>query len=68
VTKGSNLASISAHSDPTSLANDPNVDIVAVSVNVLQHSALVKPALETGKDVLVEWPLAGNLAEAEDIL
>jgi predicted dehydrogenase len=63
-----NLDSVATHGDPTALANDSNVDIVAVSVNVPLHYDLVKPALETGKDVFVEWPLARNLSEAEEML
>jgi predicted dehydrogenase len=43
------------------------VDIVAVSVNVQSHYDNIKPALEAGKDVFVEWPLARNLAEAEEL-
>jgi predicted dehydrogenase len=49
------------------LASDPNVDIVAVSVNVQSHYDNIKPALLAGKDVFVEWPLARNLAEAEEL-
>lgn len=58
---------VATYADPTAIASDPNVDIVAVSVNVPEHYALTKPALEAGKDVFVEWPLARNLAEAEEL-
>jgi hypothetical protein len=44
------------------------VDIVAVSVNVPQHYDLIRPALEAGKDVFSEWPLARNLAEADELV
>lgn len=40
------------------------MDIVAVSVNVPEHYNLIKPALQAGKDIFVEWPLARNLEEA----
>lgn len=56
------------YSDPAALASDPNVDIVAVSVNVPQHYDLIRPALEAGKDVFSEWPLARNLQEAEELV
>lgn len=61
------LDSVSTHDNPKSLANDPNVDIVAVSVNVPQHYGLIKPALEAGKDIFVEWPLAANLSDATEL-
>jgi len=61
------LDSVSTHDSPNSIAQDPNVDIVAVSVNVPLHYALIRPALEAGKDVFSEWPLARNLKEAEEL-
>ncbi|KAF2622536.1 NAD-binding Rossmann fold oxidoreductase family protein [Macroventuria anomochaeta] len=61
------LDDVATYADPSAIASDPNVDIVAVSVNVPEHYALTKPALEAGKDVFVEWPLARNLAEAEEL-
>lgn len=62
------LGDVSTHDSPASIAFDPNVDIVAVSVNVPQHYSLIKPALEAGKDVFSEWPLARNVAEAEELV
>lgn len=50
------------------LANDPEVDLVAVVVKVTDHKAAVLPALEAGKDVFVEWPLARNLEEVQEIV
>ncbi|PSR99443.1 hypothetical protein PHLCEN_2v4122 [Hermanssonia centrifuga] len=37
------------------IANDPNVDMVAVSIKVPDHLKAVTPAIEAGKDVFVEW-------------
>ncbi|KAJ8116351.1 hypothetical protein OPT61_g2204 [Boeremia exigua] len=65
--KDFSLSDAATYADPYAIASDSNVDIVAVSVNVPQHYALVKPAIEAGKDVFVEWPLARNLAEAEEL-
>lgn len=62
-----NLSNVSTYGDPESLAKDPNVDIVAVSVNVPQHYKLSKPAIEAGKDIFIEWPLGRDLAEAEEL-
>ncbi|KAH6872244.1 NAD-binding Rossmann fold oxidoreductase family protein [Alternaria rosae] len=61
------LDSASTHDSPSSVAQDPNVDIIAVSVNVPEHYALIRPALEAGKDVFCEWPLARNAEEAEEL-
>ena len=62
------LDGVTTHDNPSSIASDPNVDIVAVSVNVPQHYDLLRPALEAGKDVFSEWPLARNLSEAEKLV
>lgn len=62
------LNGVSTHESPASIAQDPNVDIIAVSVNVPQHYNLIRPALEAGKDVFSEWPLARNAAEAEELV
>jgi predicted dehydrogenase len=58
------LDGVGTHHNPSALASDPNVDIVAVSVNVPLHYDAIHSALEAGKDVFSEWPLARNVAEA----
>jgi predicted dehydrogenase len=62
------LEGVATHDSPTSIASDPNVNIVAISVNVPQHYDLIRPALEAGKDVFSEWPLARNLSEAQELV
>jgi predicted dehydrogenase len=37
------------------------------AVEVSKHYALIKPALENGKMLFCEWPLARNLAEMEEL-
>lgn len=49
------------------LANDPDVDLVVCCVRVDRHYKVMKPVLEKGKDAFVEWPLAANLKEAEEL-
>ncbi|KAI0763176.1 NAD-binding Rossmann fold oxidoreductase [Irpex lacteus] len=49
------------------LANDPNVDLVVVSVKVPDHWAAVSPALEEGKDIYVEWSPGKNFEETQRI-
>ncbi|KAL9026197.1 MAG: hypothetical protein Q9196_005099 [Gyalolechia fulgens] len=56
-----------AYSNPEDIANDPDVDLVVVSVKVTMHKQLAMPALYAKKDVFVEWPLAKGVAEAEEM-
>ena len=49
------------------LAQDPDVDLVIVTVKVTDHKAAVFPAIEAGKDVFVEWPLGKSLEETVEI-
>ena len=58
---------VKAYGDPESLANDPDVDIIVVSVNVMEHYNLAKPAVLAGKSVFCEWPLASNLAQMKEL-
>lgn len=46
------------------LVNHPEVDLVVVAVKVPRHRELIEAALNAGKAVLSEWPLALNLADA----
>jgi predicted dehydrogenase len=49
------------------LAESPDVDLVVVAVKVPFHRELVTTAIDAGKPVLCEWPLANGLAEAESL-
>src|SRR5439155_18275837 len=49
------------------LVNNPNVDVVAVTVKVPYHLQLASAALEAGKAVYCEWPLGNGLKEAETL-
>jgi predicted dehydrogenase len=46
---------------------DPTVDAVSIATPPVTHHPLVKRALEAGKHVLVEKPLATNTVEAEEL-
>lgn len=46
------------------LAGHPDVDLVVITVKVPFHLELAEAALEAGKHVLVEWPLARTTEEA----
>ncbi|WP_280335021.1 Gfo/Idh/MocA family protein [Nocardia wallacei] len=56
-----------AYADPRELAEDPGVDLVAITVKVPAHTELIRLALAAGKHVYCEWPLALHTAEAEEL-
>jgi predicted dehydrogenase len=47
---------------------DPNVDAVAITTSVSTHHGLARAALEAGKHVFVEKPMARSSAEAQDLI
>lgn len=53
--------------DVAELVTSPEVDIVAVTVKVPHHRDIVAAALDAGKHVYCEWPVANGLAEAEQL-
>lgn len=56
-----------AFGDPRKLVECADVDVVSVCVRVPAHYELVKMALDAGKHVYCEWPLARNSAEAAEL-
>jgi predicted dehydrogenase len=50
------------------LLDDPEIDAVAIATPVSTHAKLASAALEAGKHVFVEKPLAASSAEAEDLI
>ena len=53
--------------DPRALAADPDIDIVSVVVRAPNHHDVVMTALEAGKHVYCEWPLAVETRQAEEM-
>jgi predicted dehydrogenase len=56
-----------AFADAAALAGHPDVDLVVVSVKAPDHVPAVRAALDAGKHVLVEWPLAVTADQAADL-
>src|SRR5688572_5988945 len=56
-----------AYSDWREMVQSPEIDAVAVVVRVPEHYGPTRAALEAGKHVYTEWPLARSTAEAEDL-
>lgn len=51
--------------DHERLVSQPDIDVVAVTVKVPHHRALVSAALAAGKAVYCEWPLGRDLDDAQ---
>jgi predicted dehydrogenase len=56
-----------ATTDVEDIFGDPSIDAVYVSTPVSTHYQLVKGALESGKHVLVEKPLATTVDQAQEL-
>ena len=57
-----------AYEDYADLVADPNVQAVVVSVPTPMHAKVALAAIEAGKHVLCEMPLAANLAEVDQMI
>src|SRR5712692_9829885 len=55
-------------SDYAKLLTDPSVDAVALATPAVTHHQMAKAALEAGKDVLVEKPLAIDVKHGEELV
>jgi predicted dehydrogenase len=53
--------------DAAAVIADPEVDAVVIATPLFTHHGLARAALEAGKHVLVEKPLAPSIAEAEEL-
>lgn len=56
------------YTDASELLRDPTIDAVAISTPARTHFDLAHAALESGKHVLVEKPLAMSSAEARELI
>ena len=59
------------YADPAQMCADPNVEAVAIFTNTASHVDMIKIAMEAGKHVFCEKPLAENVEKclkAEEII
>jgi predicted dehydrogenase len=56
-----------AFGDSLALVSDSEIDLVAITVKVPEHRAIVLAALRAGKHIYCEWPLGCDLAETLEI-
>jgi predicted dehydrogenase len=62
-----NVPHIRCVADAAAVIGDPEVDAVAIATPIFTHHGLARAALEAGKHVLVEKPLAPSVAEAVEL-
>ncbi len=53
---------------PTVAALKGVVDAVSIAVHTVQHAAVARELMEAGIDVLIEKPVASDLAEADELI
>lgn len=56
-----------AYGDPAALAADPDIDLVLCCTRVDTHYDLIKPSIEAGKAVFVEWPLTHDITRSREL-
>ncbi|PBK78927.1 oxidoreductase [Armillaria solidipes] len=56
---------VKAYHTPGSIASDPDLDIIAVSVKTLNHVENATKVIEAGKDLFIEWPAGRGLKETK---
>ena len=61
------LDGVKVSDDARAVIADPEVDAVALATPLFTHYPLAKAALEAGKHVLVEKPMAGSVAECNEL-
>ncbi|KZP22058.1 NAD(P)-binding protein [Athelia psychrophila] len=57
----------SFHGDASGIANDKDVDLVAVSVKASAQKAVALAVIAAGKDVFIEWPAGANAQDTAEI-
>ena len=58
---------VKAYGSPQALAADPDIDLVVCITRVDVHYDTIRPSVEAGKSVYVEWPLAENSGRAKEL-
>jgi predicted dehydrogenase len=55
------------HGSSEGIANDPNIELVAVAVKAPDHKKAALPAIDARKHVFLEWPAGASLAETVEL-
>src|SRR6187397_2469137 len=59
---------IKGYTDYKHLLNGINLDAIVVAAPVKHHFSLAKAALDAGKHVMIEKPMAASAAECEELI
>lgn len=62
------MSGLDTYTDGMELINNPDIDLVDICLPTHLHSRYVIPALEAGKHVFCEKPIARNMKAAQEIL
>lgn len=61
-------AAVKAYGNPAELAKDADVDLVVCTTRVDVHYDTIRDSVAAGRDVFVEWPLAGNIEQVRELV
>ncbi|KAJ5938840.1 NAD(P)-binding protein [Penicillium verhagenii] len=61
-------STVKPYGDPDSLAADRAIDLVLCNTRVDKHLETVLPSLLSGKDVYIEWPIACNKSQIDELI
>ncbi|KAJ5945492.1 NAD(P)-binding protein [Penicillium verhagenii] len=61
-------STVKPYGDPDSLAADPAINLVLCNTRVDKHLETVLPSLLSGKDVYIEWPIASNKIQIDELI
>lgn len=61
-------ADVRTYGSPDDLAADANVDVVSSNTRVDRHYETILPSIKSGKDVFVEWPIASNRTQTQELV
>lgn len=60
-------ADVKVYGSPQDMAADSDADLVVCTTRVDVHYDTIRPSVEAGKNVFVEWPLAENVTRATEL-
>ena len=62
------LPSVKTYGSPDDVAKDVEVDLLVICTRVDNHAASVKPSIEAGKAVYIEWPMTQSAGLTASLL
>lgn len=59
---------VAGETDYQKMVNDPEIDAIVIATSVRLHYPMAKAALEAGKHVMIEKPMAASTAHCEELI